>query len=397
MFGGIGVVYAKTFKSRLLIPILSLILFVSLPFSVSAAVGVGSMWDGQVVVSIPDSCLYLNYDRAYSYQTSDGTVTSMHNGMIFKGDTNVIIDIDSNSTGVYLNGTLKKRVVVSTVASGPSGNITYGYLTPSSLPVTMNNVFVTTSLVERQSGGSCSFDIFIEFDNYYVEQSIISLPLSVNFTLDAFLNSAVSLWSPEILYADITVIEDYTGDIMQYDNLEDVPSVDGYFAEQNTTIINQSQTQIQNQEIQNQLQTEQNQLQQESNEQNKNFMDNFFGNLGNTVLSWIVPSSEQITTFFDEVNAWFSDRLGFVWYPFDLAYQLVSAFAQGDANTNFKVPGFTLNFQGQQLTIWQPLEVDIDAFGIFQYVRFFTSTILVCGVIKMAIDKWDEWIGGHAV
>ena len=188
---------------------------------------------------------------------------------------------------------------------------------------------------------------------------------------------------------------EYSSYLYEYIQLEDAPGYEGTTISQNQTIINQSQTQIQNQQTQIQQQAQANQLQQESNEQNKSFMDNFFSNLGNTVLGWIVPSSEQITGFFNEVNSWFSERLGFVWYPFDLAIQLVTALAGGSADTGFTVPAFSLNFQGQQLNIWNSFEVDIDAFGIFQYVRFFTSALLVCGIVKMAIDKWDEWIGGH--
>lgn len=110
-----------------------------------------------------------------------------------------------------------------------------------------------------------------------------------------------------------------------------------------------------------------------------------------------MPSSEDLTAFLEEVNEWFSARLGFIWYPFSLALDIVSAFAGGTADTMFKVPGLTLNILGGEHTIWNPIEVDLDAFGIFKYVRMFTSFLLVAGVVKLAHDKWDEWIGGHGV
>lgn len=127
------------------------------------------------------------------------------------------------------------------------------------------------------------------------------------------------------------------------------------------------------------------------------FFGGFFDNLGNTVLSWIVPSTEQLTGFLDEVNAWFGDRLGFVWYPFGLAVQLVQSLAGGTADSTVRIPALSLNLLGDSYQIWDSMEIDIDAFGIFQYVRYFTDVILVAGVAKLAYDKWDEWIGGHGV
>ena len=154
----------------------------------------------------------------------------------------------------------------------------------------------------------------------------------------------------------------------------------------------------------NALQEEANTLQEEANETQKNifdkiadFFDNFFSRLGDFLLGLIVPSAEELTTFLDEVNAWFSDRLGFIWYPFSFAIDMVSALAGGSADTGFKVPGFSLNILGTEYQIWSGMTVDMDAFGIFRYVRIFTSFLLVGGIVKLAYDKWDEWIGGHGV
>lgn len=147
-----------------------------------------------------------------------------------------------------------------------------------------------------------------------------------------------------------------------------------------------------------------NKLQEEANETGKGilgkiteFFNGFFDNLGNTVLGWIVPSSEQLTEFLNDVNAWFSARLGFIWYPFSLAIDMVTSFAGGDANSTFKVPALELTLMGNKYKIWDSMTIDMDAFDIFKYVRYFTSVILVAGVVKLAYDKWDEWIGGHGV
>lgn len=157
------------------------------------------------------------------------------------------------------------------------------------------------------------------------------------------------------------------------------------------------------QEKQNKLQEDANELQEEANETSKgilgkitDFFDNFFTRLGDFFLGLIVPSSEDLSAFLDKMNDWFGSRLGFIWYPFDFAIQIVNAFALGDASTAFQVPACKLNILGTEYTIWNSISIDLDAFGIFTYVRYFTSTLLVCGVVRMAVNKWDEVIGGRS-
>ena len=154
----------------------------------------------------------------------------------------------------------------------------------------------------------------------------------------------------------------------------------------------------------NALQSEANDLQEEANETQKNifekmsdFFDNFFTRLGDFLLGLIVPSSDDLTAFLNEVNDWFSERLGFIWYPFSFAVDAVSALAGGTADTGITVPALTLNMFGGTYTIWNEMQVDLDAFGIFRYVRLFTSFICVGGIVALAYNKWDEWIGGHGV
>lgn len=152
----------------------------------------------------------------------------------------------------------------------------------------------------------------------------------------------------------------------------------------------------------NQLQEQANTIANEQKETSKGilgkiteFFGGFFSNLENSILHLVVPTAQEITTFLDSVNTWFSARLGFIWYPFDLAIRLVSALAGGSADSLFTVPSLSLNILGQSYTIWNELTVNLDEFGIFVYVRFFTSALLASLTVKLAVDKWDEWIGGH--
>lgn len=168
-------------------------------------------------------------------------------------------------------------------------------------------------------------------------------------------------------------------------------------------IEHQTQQQHEDALKEQQLQEEANALQKEENETQKGILDkitdffgNFFKNLGDFLLGLIVPSSEELSVFLEEVNAWFGDRLGFIWYPFDLALRLVDALATGEADTSFQVPPLKLDLLGSEYTIYEGGTVELDVFGFFKYVRMFTSFMLVSGVVRLAVDKWNEWIGGRS-
>lgn len=126
----------------------------------------------------------------------------------------------------------------------------------------------------------------------------------------------------------------------------------------------------------------------------QNFFSNFWRNITTTIKTAVVPESEDVLALLTEMNNWFSDRFGFIWYPFDLAIDIVAAFAIGEPNSKFTVPALTLNMLGG-VKLWDSFEADLDPIGFLQYVRFFTSAIMCCGTVSLAIRKWDEWIGGE--
>lgn len=122
-------------------------------------------------------------------------------------------------------------------------------------------------------------------------------------------------------------------------------------------------------------------------------LSNFFTNFPQMLKNLFVPEAEDIQLLLSDMNDWFSERFGFIWYPFDLAIQVVSAFTMGEADSVIEIPAVTLNMLGG-VKLWDAFSVDFDSMGIFEYVRFFTSTILACSIADLAIVKWREWIGG---
>lgn len=126
----------------------------------------------------------------------------------------------------------------------------------------------------------------------------------------------------------------------------------------------------------------------------QNFFSNFFRNITNTAKAAVVPESEDLLGLLGEMNDWFSERFGFIWYPFDLAIDIVAAFGLGEPNTTITVPALTLNMMGG-IQLWESFEINLDPVGFLQYVRFFTSVLMCCGTVSLAIRKWNEWIGGR--
>lgn len=155
---------------------------------------------------------------------------------------------------------------------------------------------------------------------------------------------------------------------------------------------------------------EQLEVEKEQNETTKNifekisdFFGSFFDNIISTVVHLIIPTEEELQAFLQEIQDWFSAKLGFIWTPFDLAIRLVHFFtdtapapgARSASDAIFIVPALNLNIQGTTYEIWPEFTTNMDEFGIFSFVRKVGDIILVIMVTKLAVSKWDEWIGGH--
>lgn len=71
------------------------------------------------------------------------------------------------------------------------------------------------------------------------------------------------------------------------------------------------------------------------------FSDNFFGKklielLLNGLKSLFVPEDGFFDTYFSDLKGWFSDRLGFLWTPFDIIIEILNKIL----NINFSEPTF---------------------------------------------------------
>ncbi len=129
----------------------------------------------------------------------------------------------------------------------------------------------------------------------------------------------------------------------------------------------------------------------EQTEVQKGFFGSFFSNLIDAFVSIFVPSSEEMSGLFDELNQFFSDRFGFLYAPFDYMIQLLGVFTSTDTgSTGLTFPGFSI--MGYE--VWPDLTYDLasdELVGtILEYVRIGTGILLGGWFIMYLQDFFKE-------
>lgn len=359
-----------------------------------------------------EKSIYFNPDLDVEYYGDTVTYTAREGS---------VLDIDINFTGIktvsynypeylcydmiYYNFKAYASYKLDFVC-GLRGSFTFNYFVTSATFY----VYVNGERYEFVNGT----DAYLKYNDYPADTRLeAGLHLQISYQFSATLDRSTSLGlaSGYSAYANLTVTPQM-GDFNIYgvtslssDAQAIVDAIKG--EEQKQTEIAQGQleeSKKQTEIAEGQLEEskKQTEIAEEQAETSKgilssitDFFGSFFDNLIEMIKHLFIPSSDELMEFLDEVNEWFGDRLGFIWYPFDLAIDMVAAFAFGEASSTFTVPSFSLNILGDSYVIWQPFEVDLDAFGIFVYVRYFTSVMVVGATVKLASDKWSAWIGGR--
>lgn len=398
----------KAVKNKLLIYVCALVIgIMSVPVTAYAADGLASLagigMDKYVSVTIVEGNRQSDGNFAFTGSVSDEVYVTIYpsNGYFFAdGKYNIYYQytVDNYRFNTWITNSLSSNEDVTYYLTNP----TYSFSLISNdkeilLDSTMNGWFQMPSDI-GESKAAMTLKVKYAY-NYVIVVENASIGGCYNVLLEPYAFFDFSVWD-EYSYEDY-----YVRLMTEVESISnDTSGLQGTIDNQTTIIQQESQKEQELQQEGNQLQEEANTLQEEANETSKNifekitdFFDNFFSRLGDFLLGLIVPSSDDLTAFLNEVNDWFSERLGFIWYPFSFAVDAVSALAGGTADTGITVPALTLNMFGGTYTIWNEMQVDLDAFGIFRYVRLFTSFICVGGIVALAYNKWDEWIGGHGV
>lgn len=125
----------------------------------------------------------------------------------------------------------------------------------------------------------------------------------------------------------------------------------------------------------------------------QNFFGSFFQNLIDSVIGLFVPSSEEMSGLFDELNQFFSDTFGFLYAPFDYLIRLVGCFTSSTGSTGLTFPGFSI--MGQEVWAEQTYDIAGDpvAGKVLEYVRIGTGVLLAGWFIMYLQDFFKERFG----
>lgn len=128
----------------------------------------------------------------------------------------------------------------------------------------------------------------------------------------------------------------------------------------------------------------------EQTEVQKGFFGSFFSNLINAFVSIFVPSSEEMSGLFDQLNQFFSDRFGFLYAPFDYMIQLLGVFTSATGSTGLTFPGFSIMGYDVWSDMTYDLASDVLVGTILEYVRIGTGILLGGWFIMYLQDFFRE-------
>lgn len=242
---------------KYLFAFMAFILIFSVPVDVYAAEidnVSGVLWDGSITLSGMNQMFDL-------YLSSNVQSTNSYYNYGNKHNINIKLEnADGINSNKYLSGYVRYRLTLN--AQIPSG-YTSSFLTAYADPVVMNGLYVTLESINIGSNNSI-FDLYIYFDNFYLNNDSITIPILINTNM--LLNVPNSYNANGSYTVVFSYSADYAGELYMFNSLEDVPSMDGYFAEQNQEMINQNQEIINQNYYDQQLQEQQNLLQQQQNQ-----------------------------------------------------------------------------------------------------------------------------------
>ena len=124
------------------------------------------------------------------------------------------------------------------------------------------------------------------------------------------------------------------------------------------------------------------------------FCTGFFDSLKELVIGLFVPEEEEMKALFDQLNTFFEETFGFLYYPFEFLATAFDIFVNSDSSTGLTLPGFQI--MGE--TVWGDQTYDISsnevAGSVFEYVRIGTGSILSLAFVDYLRRFFDKRFGG---
>lgn len=120
----------------------------------------------------------------------------------------------------------------------------------------------------------------------------------------------------------------------------------------------------------------------------------FFDGFKDMITGLFVPSKEEMGDLFSQLDEFFNDKFGFLYYPFDFIIEAFNIFLEADSETGITLPGFSI--MGYQ--VWSDHTYDITSEPIvgtiFGYVRMGTGALLAMWFVNYLRNFFDKRFGG---
>lgn len=124
------------------------------------------------------------------------------------------------------------------------------------------------------------------------------------------------------------------------------------------------------------------------------FFGSFFDNLIDSIVGIFIPDDETMSDLFDQLEQFFEEKFGFLYYPFDLLTDVFDIFTSAESKTVLTFPGFEI--MGE--TVWNDIEYDLSAeplvADVLGYVRTGTGVLLGFWFINYLRVFFDKRFGG---
>ena len=114
------------------------------------------------------------------------------------------------------------------------------------------------------------------------------------------------------------------------------------------------------------------------------------------IKSLFIPSDEFFGNYFSDLNDWFSDRLGFLYYPIELLIDILNRYLNlSSSNLSFTIPDIVEPFNNEVLIHSTTFDFnDVLENSVYKqvhdYYLIFVDFIIAFGLIKLATKKWEE-------
>lgn len=232
-------------KIIILLPVL--LLFISFPVS-AASYGSVEDWDGLVSFAIDSGRAYLT-NSSYNF-INTGSSTEVKTAIAeYSGTFSNIMTIEDLIPGSVIDGRLVVYGEVAKRSNSTNANgVSYYFYDPSvSFSADSENGITFGGFIRSEDSDSINFTIQVQFNEFYCTSDFIDIPFNMFINMATWVNMTSYHAIESIhVYEDVSFsfASDWAGDMYMYTDLRDASTIDGFIADQNQQIINNSSTQI---------------------------------------------------------------------------------------------------------------------------------------------------------